>query len=133
MNELHRWLNTHITELLPKNPVRRAMQYYLKHWDALTRFLRDPKLKLDNNIAERDLRKLALLRKNALYGSGEEGARRLCTLLTLINTCARLGVEPYGYLVWAMTRVVPHPNNRGLTTTDLTPAAYKAGQQGGAQ
>ena len=133
MNELHRWLNTHITELLPKNPVRRAMQYYLKHWDALTRFLRDPKLKLDNNIAERDLRKLALLRKNALYGSGEEGARRLCTLLTLINTCARLGVEPYGYLVWAMTRVVPHPNNRGLTTTDLTPAAYKAAQQRGAQ
>ena len=133
MEEFQGWLKAHLTDLLPKNPVRKAMQYYLKHWDALARFLRDPKLKLDNNLAERDLRKLALLRKNALYGSGEQGARRLCTLLTLINTCARLGVEPYGYLVWALKHIVAHPDNRGLSAKDLTPAAYKAKQQRGAE
>ena len=133
MDEFQRWLKAHLTNLLPKNPVRKAMQYYLNHWAALTRFLEDPKVKLDNNIAERDLRKMALLRKNALYASGEEGAVRLCTVLTLITTCARLGLDPYGYLVWALSRVVPHPDNRGLTARDLTPAAYKATQQRSAE
>lgn len=133
MAEFRGWLELHRNDLLPRHPVRKAIQYTLNHWDALTRFLHDPKVKLDNNIAERDLRKLALLRKNALYASGEDGALRLCTLLTLINTCARIGVEPYSYLVWALGRVVPHPSNRGLTPADLTPAAYKARQQGGAE
>ena len=74
-----------------------------------------------------------MLRKSALYTSGEDGALRLCTLLTLINTCARVGVESYGYLVWALGHVVPHPRNRGLTPADLTPAAYTASQQRGAE
>lgn len=129
MEEFRRWLDVHRNDLLPKHPVRKAIQYYINHWEALTRFLHDAKVKLDNNIAERDLRKLALLRKNALYASGEDGALRLCTLLTLINTCARIGVEPYGYLVWALGHVVPHPSNRGLVAANLTPAAYKARQQ----
>ena len=54
---------------------------------------------------------------------------RLCTLWTLIGTCRLLGLEPYGYLVWALGKVVPHPDNRGLRARDLTPAAYKATQE----
>ena len=50
-------------------------------------------------------------------------------LWTLIGTCRLLGVEPYGYLVWALGKVVPHPDNRGLRARDLTPAAYKATQE----
>jgi len=129
MADFKTWLNVHLTDLLPKNPVRKAMQYYINHWEALTRFLEDAEVRPDNNAAERDLRKVALLRNNSLYASGEEGAIRLCTLLTLINTCARIGVEPYGYLVWALTHIVPHSSNRGLRAEDLTPAAYQAEQQ----
>ena len=69
------------------------------------------------------------MRNNSLYASGEDGAVRLCTMLTLIQTCRLIEVEPYAYLVWALTRVVPHPDNRGLTAADLTPRAYKAAQQ----
>ncbi len=58
-----------------------------------------------------------------------EGAVRLCTLLTLIGTCRLLGIEPFAYLEWALGRCVPHRDNRGLSAADLTPAAYKAGQQ----
>ncbi len=123
------WLDTHITDLLPSHPVRKAMQYCLNHWEALTRFLEDPAVPLDNNASERALRKVALLRNNSLYASGEDGAVRLCTMLTLIQTCRLIEVEPYAYLVWALTRVVPHPDNRGLTAADLTPPAYKAAQQ----
>ena len=64
----------------------------------------------------------------------EEGqAVRLCTLLTLIGTCRLIGVDPYRYMEWALTRVVPHRDNRGIVPADLVPAAYKAAQQAGAQ
>lgn len=123
-----RWLDAHLTDLLPTNPVRKAMQYYVNHWGALTHFLSDPLVHLDNNWSERALRKVALLRNNSLYAGGIDGAERLCTLFTLINTCRQLGVEPHHYLEWALTRVVPHRTNRGLRPGDLTPAAYKAAQ-----
>ena len=42
-------------------------------------------------------------------------------------------VDPYRYLVWALERVVPHKDNRGLVADDLTPASYKAAQQGEAR
>jgi len=129
------WLTEHIGDLsLKTHPVRKAMQYYINHWGALTRFLTtrfltDPLVELDNNWSERALRKIALLRNNSLYAGGIEGAVRVATLLTLIHTSRLIGVDPYAYLEWALTRVVPHSTNRGLTASDLTPAAYKAAQQ----
>jgi transposase len=123
------WLEGHRTELLPSHPVRKAMQYYLNHWEALTYFLHDAAVELTNNFSERALRKVALLRNNSLYAGGEEGAVRLCTVFTLVGTCRLLGVDAFDYLEWALSRLVPHPDNRGLVASDLTPAAYKALQQ----
>lgn len=123
------WLDAHITDLLPSNPVRKAMQYYINHWAALTHFLKDPLVPLDNNWSERALRKVALVRNNSMFAGGEEGAVRLCTTLTLVQTCFLIGVDPCAYLEWALQRVVPHADNRGLAPCDLTPAAYKAAQK----
>jgi len=123
------WLTDHLDDLLPDNPVRKAMKYYVNHWDALTRFLEDPDVPLDNNWSERALRSVNLIRNNSLFAGGEEGAVRLCTLLTLVSTCRLIGVDPYSYLEWALIRVVPHRDNRGLTPADLTPHAYQASQQ----
>jgi len=128
-DEYRAWLDDHIEDLLPTHPVRKAMQYAINHWEALTRFLHDPDVPIDNNDSERALRKVALLRNNSMFASDPEGARRYCVLWTLIGTCRRIGVEPFAYLEWALTRVVPHPDNRGLRATDLTPHAYKARQQ----
>jgi len=131
--EFRIWLSEHLTELLPSNPVRKGMQYYLNHWSALTRFLLDPALELDNNWSERALRGINLLRNNSLYAGGEEGALRLCTLLTLLSTSRLLNVDPYEYLAWALSKVVPHSSNRGVVAVDLTPSAYKAAQEHEAQ
>ena len=127
--EFKTWITDNLDALLPSNPVRKAMQYYLNHWEALTRFLLDPDVPLDNNWSERALRVVNLIRNNSLYAGGEDGAVRLCTLLTLVHTCRLLQVDPYAYLEWALSRVVPHRSNRGLTPADLTPAAYKATQE----
>lgn len=133
VDEFEAWIDRHIEDLLPSHPIRKAMQYYINHWDALTRFLADPQVELDNNWSERALRKVALLRNNSMYVGGEEGAVRVCTLFTLINTCRLIDVEPYGYLAWALQRVVPHKDNRGLVADDLTPAAYKEAQKADAE
>ena len=120
------WIDTNLDRLLPKNPVRKAMQYYINHWDALTRYLSDAHVPIDNNWSERALRKVALIRNNSLFAGGEEGARRLCAVLTLVQTCRLIDVDPCAYLEWAMTHAVPHPSNRSLKAADLTPHAYKA-------
>jgi transposase len=126
VDEFRKWLDEHLTDLLPKNPIRKAMQYYINHWSALTLFLTDAEVPLDNNWSERALKLVALLRNNSLYAGGEDGAVRLCTLFSLIHTCRVIGIDPYDYLEWALTRIVPHRDNRGYAPTDLTPAAYKA-------
>lgn len=128
------WLDAHLEDLLPKNPVRQAMQYYLNHWDALMRFLSDARVPPDNNLSERLLRAIALGRNNWMFAGGEPGARRVAAVLSLIETCKLLRVDACAYLAWALRRLVPHPDNRGFQTRDLTPAAYKkALQKTGAQ
>lgn len=128
------WLDAHIEDLLPKNPVRQAMQYYLNHWDALMRFTTDAKVPLDNNLSERLLRALAVGRNNWMFAGGDQGARRVATILSLIETCKLLRLDACAYLAWVLQRVVPHELNRPFKASDLTPAAYKkALQQAGAQ
>ena len=127
--DFHAWLAEHIEDLLPSNPVRKAMQYYINHWTALMRFLTDSRVPLDNNLSERLLRALAVGRKNWMFAGGEAGARAVCNVLSLIETAKLIGVDGYAYLVWALDRVVIHPDNRGLTAADLTPAAYKQSLQ----
>jgi hypothetical protein len=126
VEEFRAWIDAHLTDLLPKNPIRKAMQYYVNHWSALTLFLTDPEVPLDNNWSERAVKLVALLRNNSLYAGGEDGAVRLSTMFTLIHTCRLIGVDSYDYLVWALTRLVPHPDNRKFAPSDLTPDAYKA-------
>lgn len=126
VEQFRAFIDQRIADLLPSNPVRKAMQYYLNHWTALTRFLEDPDVLLDNNWSERALRVVALLRNNSMYAGGEEGAVRVCTLFTLIHTCRLHGIEPYEYLVWALERSVPHRTNRSFAAVDLTPMAYAA-------
>lgn len=125
VDEFRGWLDANIVDLLPKNPIRKAMQYYLNHWKALTLFLTDADVALDNNWSERALKLVALLRNNSMYAGGEEGAVRLCTVFSLVHTCRLIDVDACAYLEWALTRLVPHPDNRGFAPSDLLPAAYK--------
>ncbi len=68
------WLDAEALVVLPKAPIADAISYTRNQWDALTRFLEDARLKLDNNIAERQLRRVAVGRKNWLF-AGERQRR----------------------------------------------------------
>jgi transposase len=87
----------------------------LKHWEGLTRFLTVAGVPLDNNVAERALKRAVLLRKNALFYKNEHGASVGAILQSLIETCRLNGVSPWEYLLTLM---------RNRDEARANPAAY---------
>ena len=112
MDGLHAWLVAQRPAHPPKSPLGVAIGYTLDNWTALTRFLDDARLPLDNNAAEAALRIVALVRKNSLFVYDEEKGRNFAGLLSLIATCEANDVEPVAYLTDVLKRVGSHPANR---------------------
>jgi len=100
MTALQAWLTVQLDEkhVEPNSGLGKAITYLLKHWDALTLFLRQPGAPLDNNIVERALKKAILHRKNALFYRTQNGARVGDLFMALIHTCELCGANPFEYL-----------------------------------
>jgi transposase len=122
LNAFKTWLDAEALVVLPKAPIAEAIGYARNQWGALTRFLEDARLKLDNNIAERQLRRVAVGRKNWLFAGSENGAEHGCVLYSLLATCKLHGVNPFDYLRDVIMRVGNHPARDVL---DLNPKAWK--------
>jgi len=84
--------------LLPKHPLAVAVGYVLNQWQELTLFTTDPAVPIDNNLAEQQMKRIALLRKNALFAATPHGGRIAAILSSLISTCQRHGINPQTYL-----------------------------------
>jgi hypothetical protein len=119
------WLDAESLEVLPKAPIAEAIGYARNQWSALTRFLDDARLKLDNNDAERQLRRVAVGRKNWLFAGCEEGAERACVLYSLVASCKLHGVNPLEYIKDVLVRVGEHPARDVLA---LSPKRWKQAQ-----
>ena len=124
--EFARWLAAVEPTLLPSDPLSAAVGYYRKHWDALTRFLDDPLVPIDNSPTEREFQNVAKLRLNMLFAGSSEGAHRACVLLGIVATCRAIGVPVQAYLAWAFERLGTHRDQFGLDLEQITPAAFKA-------
>ncbi len=98
LGKLKRWLIATVEKEPPGSALAKAASYNLNHWDALTRFLDDGRLRLDNNLCEQQLRDVALGRKNFLFAGSHDAARRTAVLYSLMRTCAQHGVVPLPYL-----------------------------------
>ena len=105
----------------PASALGKAVAYTVNQEKALRVFLSDPKVALDNNVSERALRIVALLRKNALFVGHDEGGQNLAILLTIVSTCVLHGVEPRRYLADVIVRV----NVPGNTVDELLPWNWK--------
>jgi transposase len=125
-NELAKWLAAVAPTLLPSDPLTAAVAYYRNHWDALTRFIDDPRVPIDNSATEREFQALAKLRLNMLFAGSTEGAHRACVLLGIVATCRAIGVPVQAYLAWAFDRLGTHRAHFGLDLEQITPAAFKA-------
>ncbi len=101
-----------MTRLSRKSDTTAAVKYALGLWEALTRYVDDGRLEIDNNAAERALRVVALGRKNYLFAGSGAGGERAAALYSLIGTAKLNGLDPESYLRDVLARVADHPINR---------------------
>ncbi len=123
--DFRRWIDVVRETLVPGTPLRKAVNYYYNHWDALMRFLDDPKIPMHNNAAERLFRSLDTGRDNWLFAGNEDSAHNLAVLMGLVATCRLEGIDPQNYLAWAIERRGTWRARYGLAPKQLTPAAYR--------
>ena len=99
MEQLNTWLHAQLEQNLvePNSGLGQAVNYMLKHWKALTLFLKEPGVPLDNNVCERALKKAILHRKNAMFYKTLKGAQVGDLFMSLIHTCSLIGVNPIDY------------------------------------
>lgn len=101
-----------VGKLLPKSKFREALCYFYSLVPYLKNYTHHADARMDNNIAERAVRPLALGRKNWLFVGNEEGGKAAAVLLSLVQTCRGLGINPQHYLEDVMRRLMNHPVNR---------------------
>ncbi|NYT77449.1 transposase, partial [Alcaligenaceae bacterium] len=109
---LHAWIREQLPTLSRKSDTAVAIGYVLNHWQALTRFLDDGRIEIDNNAAERALRGISLGRKNYLFLGSDAGGERAATMYSLLGTAKLNGVNPDAYLRHVLTVIADHPVNR---------------------
>ena len=97
---------------LPKSGLGKAVGYALSNWEALSLFLEDPLVEIDNNAAERALRPLCLGRKNWLHLGSRRGGRAAAILFSLVHSAKRHLIDPFVYLRDLLTRIPTHPQSR---------------------
>jgi len=112
MDDFKAWLDAEQAKHPPRGPMGEAIGYALGQWDALTLFLTDAHLPVDNNASERALRVAALGRKNFLFIGTDEAGENLAGLYSLIATCEANGVNPVEYLAEVLLRVQTHSASR---------------------
>jgi transposase len=97
---------------IPKEPLRKAIDYALNQRDGLYRYIKDGRLKPDNNTAENEMRPIAVGRKNWLFAGSERGGQAAALYYSLIQSCKACEVNPWEYLNDMLRRVMSHPVNR---------------------
>jgi transposase len=118
------WLKQTVSTevILPTNPFGQAARYALEREAGLRVFLANPDVPLDTNHLEREIRPVALGRKNWLFCWTEVGARQVGIIYSVVASCRLQGVDPYVYLVDVLQRVDTHP---ALEVQLLTPRLWK--------
>ena len=120
-----RWCRAqcHRTELLPKSPLAKALNYALERRSGLEVFLDAPDVAIDTNHLERALRPIPLGKRNWLFTSSEVGAQRVGIIQSLLVTCRLHAVDSYTYLVDVLQRISVHPAKQAV---ELTPRMWKS-------
>jgi transposase len=124
VDQFFQWCQTQRqrTDLIPSNPLTKALGYVVQREHKLRVFLEDPDLPLDTNHLERALRPIPMGRKNWLFCWTELGAEHVGIIQSLITTCKLHDINPYTYLTDVLLRVGRHPAKE---VADLTPRIWK--------
>ena len=109
LDDFRTWLEKSLRQLSPKSETAGAIRYALSRWRALTRYVDDGRLEIDNNAAERALRCVALGRKNWLFAGADSGGERAAAIYSLIGSAKLNGLDPELYLHTVLARIADYP------------------------
>lgn len=96
--EFHTCLIEHLPKVPPQSLIGKAISYTLGQWPRLEKYLKDGRIRMDNNLTENAIRPFVVGRKNWLFSGNVDGARASATIFTLIENAKANGLEPYWYL-----------------------------------
>lgn len=113
-------------EVLPKSPMSQAITYAMSPWEDLCRFASDGAIPIDNNAIEREIRTIAVGRRNWTFCGSEDGGAWAARLYGLFNTCRLQGVNPYEWLHDVLTLIRDHPPDR---MAELAPRQWAAARR----
>ncbi|HEY1254071.1 MAG TPA: IS66 family transposase [Terracidiphilus sp.] len=92
-------------QLLPKHPMAEAVNYALGQWAELNVFCSDGAVAIDNNVSEREMKRVVLNRKNSLFVGNPRGGRTAAILASLTSSCRRHDIDPQLYLTQLLTNL----------------------------
>jgi len=125
LRELMRLARVLEPTVLPKSPLGEALTYLRNQMRYVAQYIRDGRLEIDNNGAERQLRGVAVGRKNWLFAGSMKGLHRAALLYSLVQTAKLAGVEPWSYLKDVLDRLPTHPHRR---IAELLPKPWASAQ-----
>jgi transposase len=96
-------------QLLPKHPMAEAVNYALGQWEELKVFCSDGAVPIDNNVSEREIKRVVLNRKNSLFVGNPRGGRTAAILASLTSTCRRHEMDPQLYLTQLLINLPATP------------------------
>ena len=111
-DSLHQWLILHRQKVPDGSATAKAIDYSLNRWEALTRYLDDGNLPIDNNWIENRIRPVALGRANWMFAGSLRAGRRAAVIMSLIQSAKLNSHDPYRYLKDVLERLPTHPASR---------------------
>src|SRR5690606_25860134 len=122
INALGKWIFEEIKNTLPKSQIGKAMAYAYARWDALSAYLYDGNLLIDNNLVENAIRPVGLGRKNYLLARSHEAAQRAAMIYSFFAICKKHEVNPWQWLKHTLENIMSI-NHKNLK--DLYPQNFK--------
>jgi transposase len=119
---LRQWLTRQRGQVPDGSATRKAIDYSLGRWAALTRYIEDGDLPIDNNHVEKCIRPVALGRNNWLFAGSLRAGQRAAAVMSLIQSAKLNGHDPYRYLKDVLERL---PTQRGSRLDELLPHRWQ--------
>ncbi|MCS6456937.1 IS66 family transposase, partial [Burkholderia thailandensis] len=119
---LHAWMIEQRSRVSEGTAIAKALDYSLRRWAALTRYLDDPQVPIDNNWCENQIRPIAVGRNNWLFAGSLRAGRRAAAVMSLVQSAKMNGHDPYAYLKDVLARLPAHPAAR---LNELLPQNWK--------
>ena len=112
LDEFHCWLTERRQQVPNGSSTAKAIDYSLRRWGALTHYVTDGRVPIDNNWIENRIRPIALGRKNWLFAGSLRSGQRAAAIMTLIQSAKLNGHDPFAYLKDVLDRLPTQPNSR---------------------